>query len=132
MAESSGYIIFIVVLIGLGMVMYLTSQSRQRTTLAAKSSDRLIALATGAPVIYLLPVLQILRERQAPTDWALPLLMRLAASTDPTRAIVGWDGLREHFAPQLPDLHLTNPTPTPSDRLTIREWLEKHPTAPSP
>ena len=68
MAESSGYIIFIVVLIGLGMVMYLTSQSRQRTTLAAKSSDRLIALATGAPVIYLLPVLQILRERQAPTD----------------------------------------------------------------
>jgi hypothetical protein len=70
-------------------------------------------------------VIQELKSRNEDISFALPLLLRLAAHRNMAARIVGWNGLRQYFADQLPDFDFTKNRPNSSERNWIESMLNE-------
>ena len=87
--------------------------------------EDLQALAAKQPFLHCNKVIQELKSRNEDISFALPLLLKLAVHRTMAARIVGWSGLRQYFADQLPDLDFTKNRPNSGERNRIESKLNE-------
>jgi hypothetical protein len=93
--------------------------------LSSMSIEDLRSLAVKLPFLHCNKVIQELNSRNEDISFALPLLLKLAADRNAAAQIIGWGGLKQYFADQLPDLDFSKNRPNSNEQNWIKSRLNK-------
>ena len=98
---------------------------RKHADLSSMPIEDLRALEEKQPFLHCNKVIQELNSRNEDISFALPLLLKLAADRNVAAQIIGWGGLKQYFADQLPDLDFSKNRPHPNEQNWIKSRLNK-------
>lgn len=99
---------------------------RKHADLPSMPIEDLRALAKKQPFLHCNKVIQELKSRNEDISFALPLLLKLATDRNVAAQIIGWGGLKQYFADQLPDLDFTKNRPNSDERNWIQSRLDEY------
>jgi len=120
-------VLFAVAILAQAIIMFILIKRmhQKNANLPSMSTEKLRALATKQPFLHCNKVIQELKSRNEDISFALPLLLKLAADRNVATRIIGWGGLKQYFADQLPDLDFTKNRPNSDERNWINSRLDK-------
>jgi hypothetical protein len=98
---------------------------RKHADLPSMPVEDLRTLAAKQPFLHCNKVIQELKSRNEDISFAFPLLLKLAADRNAAAQIIGWGGLKQYFADQLPDFDFTKNRPNTDERNCIQSRLNK-------